>query len=173
MGAIGAGKTTRAVHPLLLQLFEQDCGGLIFDIKGDFGHSVERLSQQSKRAYTVIGVSEKPFNLLDGLSPEIAASFLKSTFLLSGGNGRQDSFWVDTATELCRHVLGMLSFTPENYSLHGLYCYLFDKSSEAEFNESLKRHCLPLMSLKIDSLPAIKIIMKIFLAVLMKNCNRV
>jgi len=36
LGATGSGKTTRAVQPLLLQLLEQQCGGLIFDIKGTF-----------------------------------------------------------------------------------------------------------------------------------------
>lgn len=35
LGGIGSGKTTCVMQPLLLQCLEQDCGGLIFDIKGD------------------------------------------------------------------------------------------------------------------------------------------
>jgi len=136
LGATGSGKTTRAINPLLLQLLEQQCGGLIFDIKGDFHQTVEALSQKTDSSYTVIGAQDKPFNLLAGLTPEIAASFLKSALLLNGGH-RQDNFWVDTATELCRHVLGVLSFLPEHYSLHGLYCYLFDKAWRHQCNEDI------------------------------------
>lgn len=126
LGAIGSGKTTRAVHPFLIQLLDQQCGGLIFDIKGDFHQAVNRFAEITKRNYSVLGPTQTPFNLLAGLPPEIAASFLKSAFLLSGN--RFDSFWMDTATELCRNALGVLSFLPEHYSLHGLHCYLFDNA---------------------------------------------
>ena len=37
LGGIGSGKTTRAMNPLLLQLLDQDAGGLIFNIKGNVG----------------------------------------------------------------------------------------------------------------------------------------
>lgn len=79
-------------------------------------------------------------NLLQGLSPEIAASFLKSAFLLGSGS-RPDSFWIDTATELSRNTLGLLSFTNSHYTLQGLYSYLFDPEAkeiiDAELNEVL------------------------------------
>lgn len=127
LGAIGSGKTTRAVHPLLIQLLDQLCGGLIFDIKGDFHRAVETFAKKTGRNYRILGPNREPFNLLAGLSPEIAASFLKSAFLLSG-SGRLDNFWIDTATELCRNALGILALLPEHYHLHGLYSYLFDES---------------------------------------------
>ncbi len=138
LGATGSGKTTRAVQPLLLQLFEQQCGGLIFDIKGDFYQTVEKLSSYTNRPYTVIGAQDKPFNLLTGLPPEIASSFLKSAFLLNG-NHRHDSFWVDTATELCRNVLGVLSFLPQHYSLCNLYAYLFDESFAQDLHQQIDK----------------------------------
>ena len=72
-------------------------------------------------------------NLLQGLSPEIAASFLKSALLLAG-NGKADSFWVDTSVEVCRNTLGILSFLPQHYHLNSLYLYLFDK----EFQKAIK-----------------------------------
>lgn len=125
LGAIGSGKTTRAIHPFLLQLLDQQCGGLIFDIKGDFHKAVETFTSLTKRSYQRIGPGQQAFNLLSGLTPEIAASFLKSAFLVAG-NQQTDSFWIDTATELCRNALGTLSFLPTHYTLHGLYCYLFD-----------------------------------------------
>lgn len=132
LGAIGSGKTTRAMHPLLIQLLEQDCGGLIFDIKGDFKKAVHACAAMSRRQVATIGVGAAPFNLLAGLSPEMAASFLKSALLLGGG-GKQDSFWLDTAAELCRNALGVLQSTA-HYHLSGLYRYLFDQDFQDEIN---------------------------------------
>ena len=130
LGAIGSGKTTRAVNPLLVQLLAQDCGGLVFDIKGDFGGTVAALASEAGRAVRTIGPGHERMNLLDGLTPEVAASFLKSAFLLSAGRG--DRFWVDTAAELCRNALGVLRYLPGRYALDGLYRYLFEpKTREA------------------------------------------
>lgn len=136
LGAIGSGKTTRAIHPLLLQLLDQGCGGLIFDIKADFKQAVAHYADLTQRTYTALGVGHLTCNLLHGLTPEIAASFLKSTLLL-GGSSRQDSFWVDTAGELCRHALGVLAFLPEHYTLQGLYSYLFDPNWQQDLTEQL------------------------------------
>lgn len=137
LGAIGSGKTTRAMHPLLLQLLDQDCGGLIFDIKGDFKKAVLFFSSITKKHPIFVGVNQKPLNLLEGLSPEVAASFLKSALLLAGGS-KSDSFWIDTGVELCRNALGVLSFIPEHYTLRGLYCYLFDKAFGQEIDQQIK-----------------------------------
>lgn len=136
LGAIGSGKTTRAVHPLLIQLFDQDCGGLIFDIKGDFKAAVFQFSEMVGFSPTLIGVSEQPMNLLAGLTPEMAASFLKSALLLGGGV-KLDSFWTDTATELCRNTLGILSFIPKHFHLNGLYRYLFEKPFQEEVDQQI------------------------------------
>ena len=41
IGGTGSGKTTRVINPLLWQLVRYPwVGGLIFDIKGDFGNAV-------------------------------------------------------------------------------------------------------------------------------------
>lgn len=134
MGAIGAGKTTRVINPLLLQLLDQDCGGLIFDIKGDFKKAVKDAASMTQKELMIIGVGQVPLNLLAGLSPEMASSFLKSALLLSG-SGNLDSFWIDTATELCRNMLGVLSFFPEHYHLRGLYQALFDEDFQTLLND--------------------------------------
>jgi type IV secretory pathway TraG/TraD family ATPase VirD4 len=126
MGGIGTGKTTRAVQPLLLQLLDQECGGLIFDIKGDFKKAVHTLAGVVEKPVITIGPSQVGMNLLQGLSPEVASSFLKSAFLLSG-ESRENPFWINTATELCRNALGVLSFLPGNYNLVALYRYLFER----------------------------------------------
>lgn len=138
LGAIGTGKTTRAVHPLLMQLLDQECGGLIFDIKGDFQKAVMEFAKATQRDVTVIGIKAKKMNLLAGLTPEVAASFLKSIFMLnSKSNG--DSFWIDTATELCRNSLGVLSVVPEYYSLQGLYQYLFDFKERLDIENKIAK----------------------------------
>lgn len=136
LGAIGSGKTTRAMHPLLLQLLDQDCGGLIFDIKGDFQTAVFTFAEHAGRKITRFGPGFERINLVAGLTPEIAASFLKSAFLL-GGKGHHDPFWIDTATELCRNTLGLLSFLPAYYSLQGLYLYLFDTEERLQVDQKL------------------------------------
>jgi type IV secretory pathway TraG/TraD family ATPase VirD4 len=136
LGAIGSGKTTRAIHPLLIQLLDQGCGGLIFDVKGDFKQAVHTFSEMVGKKPVVIGPLHSHMNVLSGLTPEVAASFLKSAFLLSNNNPK-DGFWIDTATELCRNSLGVLTFLPDHYSLHGLYNYLFDTEYKTERDHEL------------------------------------
>lgn len=142
LGGIGSGKTTRMMQPLLVQLLDQSCGGLLFDIKGDVKHAVCALSETTQTRVVLIGPHQQPMNLLDGLTPEVAASFLKSTFLLGGS--KLESFWVDTATELCRNTLGILSFAPERYSLQGLYAYLFDDEARDAHQEALNQQLVTL-----------------------------
>lgn len=129
LGGIGSGKTTQLIHPLLGQFLDQNCGGLIFDIKGNFGRAVKALSDATgygSRLF-VIGPEHLSINLIEGLTPEIAASFLKSCLMLGGGTD-MNQFFTDTATELCRISLGVLSFIPEAYNLYSLYRYIFDES---------------------------------------------
>jgi type IV secretory pathway TraG/TraD family ATPase VirD4 len=139
MGGIGSGKTSRTIHPILMQLVDQDCGGLIFDIKGNFHHAVNTIFEVANRTNQLkiigeIGGKGRSFNLIEGLTPEIAASFLKSSLMLSGTRAA-DSFWLDTASDLCRNILGVLSFLKEHYNLSSLHEYLFDKKHRDMINE--------------------------------------
>lgn len=138
LGAIGSGKTNSVMHPLLLQLLDQDCGGLIFDIKGDFQTAVLAIAKALNREITIIGVNQCKMNLLAGLTPEVASSFLKSIFTLNAHH-QTDTFWLDTAVELCRNALGVLSFLPEHYSLSGLYAYLFDLEARNALDEQITK----------------------------------
>jgi len=133
LGGIGSGKTTGVMLPLLLQCMDQDAGGLLFDIKGDLKAAVTQFSTVTHKQTEWIGPSYGQLNLLTGLTPEIAASFLKSVFLLHQG-GHTDGFWVDTATELCRNTLGILSFIPDHYNLYELYGYLFHTDTRERLN---------------------------------------
>lgn len=86
------------MQPLLLQCLDQNCGGLIFDIKGDVKVVVTKFAAATNKTLLFLGPGYHKINLLAGLTPEIAASFLKSAFLLNG-KGNSDSFWVDIATQ--------------------------------------------------------------------------
>ena len=136
LGGIGSGKTTCVMQPLLLQCLDQQCGGLIFDIKGDVKEAVQAMARITKRELIILGPKQRKMNLIEGLTPEVAASFLKSAFLL-GGKGNLDSFWVDTASELCRNTLGMLSFLPNRYNLQSLHQYLFELDSHDAMNQEI------------------------------------
>lgn len=134
LGGIGSGKTTRAIQPLLVQLLNQDAGGLIFDVKGDFKTAVNSIAVEVGRDVTIIGPDQTKMNLLTGLTPEIASSFLKSAILMNDGSPK-DKFWIDTAEALCKNALGVLSFFPGRYNLSELYTYLFDSGVREGINE--------------------------------------
>lgn len=133
LGAIGSGKTSRAIRPIMLQLFAQGCGGLIFDIKGDVKDTATKFAQVTGHNLKIIGVQQSKINLLAGLTPEIAASFLQSAFLLNQ-SGKMDGFWIQTGGNLCRNALGVLSHLPEYYNLESLSAYLFDKAFKDEID---------------------------------------
>ncbi|WPX97492.1 type IV secretory system conjugative DNA transfer family protein [Candidatus Bandiella euplotis] len=128
LGGIGSGKTSAVMQPLLLQMLDQKCGGLIFDIKGDVKNIVLAFANKTSRNISIIGPNNLKINLLAGLTPEIASSFLKSSLLLAN-QGHLDLFWIDTAAELSRNILGLLSFIPDHYHLAALYGYIFDKDA--------------------------------------------
>jgi hypothetical protein len=141
-GGIGSGKTTRAINRYASQSLKQNCGMLAFDVKGDYFQTLETLAHAARRTMTTIGVGAQPMNLLEGMTPEVAASFLKSALILAAGSG--DKFWIETATELSRNVLGVLSFFPEHYSLNGLYRWLFDPDWHDEMVQAVERRALQL-----------------------------
>lgn len=128
LGGTGSGKTTAEMQPLLDQSFRQDCGVLAFDVKGDFEPAFRALAARAHREVETIGVGGKPLNLLEDLSPEIAASFIKSALLLAGNTSSDAVFWNELATELSRNALGILSYLPRHYTLTALYNYVFDGS---------------------------------------------
>ncbi|MBC5804424.1 MAG: type IV secretion system DNA-binding domain-containing protein [Candidatus Eremiobacteraeota bacterium] len=141
-GGIGSGKTTRGINRLVAQALLQHCGILAFDIKGDYYHTLRELAERTGRPFITIGVHARGLNLLEGLTPEVAASFLKSALLL--GSGADSKFWIETGTELARNVLGMLRFVPEAYSLNGLYRWLFDEQDRKQLSAALDKKLVTL-----------------------------
>ena len=141
-GAIGSGKSTQIMLPTAAQALAQDAGMFVFDVKGDFGADFVELARRAGRDVVTIGTRRdggRPCNILADLAPEMAASFLKSAFLLAGHSGGSAAFWVDQATELARNVLGVLSHFPEHYTLHGLHQYVFVEGFRDRLSPSTAR----------------------------------
>lgn len=139
-GGIGSGKTTRAINPLLKQVFEQQAGALILDIKADFAREVDYIAHLTGRSYVTVGHGGLTLNLIRGTSPELAASYLKSCFIASGSAGGSGAFFVDQAVELCRNALTLLMLTDGDYSLAGVYDLVFSAPKrEAAIAEMLSR----------------------------------
>lgn len=136
LGGIGEGKTTGAINALLLQLLDQDCGGLIFDVKGSFHETVTQLAQITNTPVVTVGPGRQRINLLAKLKPEVAADIMGSVFLMTSEN-KGDAFWVTQATNLCRGALGLLSYTQANYTLEGLRRYIFDEAFREEIDVQL------------------------------------
>ena len=151
MGGIGAGKTTRVINPLLFQLLNyQDVGGLIFDIKGDFGGAVDQFAKEAggRKVHRVgVGANCQGTNLIGGLTPQQAAGFLQSTFYLCGG-ATNDSFWIQNATALMENTLGLLSYLgKEYYTLEKAYQYIFFEEARKTIDILIRKVKLPAESL--------------------------
>lgn len=139
-GGIGSGKTTRAINPLLKQVFEQQAGALILDIKADFAREVDYIANLTGRSYITVGHGGLTLNLIRGTTPELAASYLKSCFIASGSAGGSGAFFVDQAVELCRNALTLLMLIEGDYSLAGVYDLVFSAPKrEAAIAEMLSR----------------------------------
>ena len=99
--------------------------------------SAARAVGDKGRRVTEIGPGKTHMNLLAGLSPEAAANNLKSVLLLVGSGQSESPIWVNTAGDWLQSGLGVLSFT-DNYSLYGLYKYLFDPEFHANIDAELE-----------------------------------
>ncbi len=129
-GGTGGGKTSRSINPLLRQLFMQNAGALIFDIKTDFVNDVSELTNMTGRSFKIVGDGGMTLNLFRGCTPELAASYLKSCFLVQGQGTGDGAFWVDSSTEMARHCLNVLNLLrPHQYSIAGLYDIVFDNAA--------------------------------------------
>ncbi|EBN8847913.1 type IV secretory system conjugative DNA transfer family protein, partial [Salmonella enterica] len=129
-GGTGGGKTSRSINPLLRQLFMQNAGALIFDIKTDFVNEVSALTNMAGRSFKIVGDGGMTLNLFRGCTPELAASYLKSCFLVQGQGTGDGAFWVDSSVEMARHCLNVLNLLrPQQYSISGLYDIVFDNAA--------------------------------------------
>jgi len=126
-GETGTGKTTRVINHLLVQALDFDCGGLIFDVRGDFHTTAAHAAQLTGKTIQRIGVGQLGLTLLDGLTPNTAAGFLEAAFKLLGQGEGDSAFWLSLAVARSQAALAVLFHVPGAYSLKGLYNYVFDE----------------------------------------------
>jgi len=125
-GETGTGKTTRVINHLLVQALDFQCGGVIFNVRGDFHETAERAARITGKTIQHIGVDQLGLNLLEGLTPNTAAGFLEAAFKLLGQGQGDSAFWLSLAVARTQHALSVLVHLPNAYSLKGLYRYVFD-----------------------------------------------
>ncbi len=131
-GETGTGKTTRVINHLLVQALDFDCGGLIFDVRGDFHTTALHAAQLTGKTIRRIGVGELGLNLLDGLTPNTAAGILEAAFKLLGQGEGDSAFWLSLAVARSQAALAVLFHVSGAYSLKGLYDYVFDERSRKD-----------------------------------------
>lgn len=140
LGATGSGKTTRYMLPMLNDILGQPCAAFIVDVKGDFGGSVHKLAARHSRKVTTIGVggNARPINLISGLTPDVASSFVLAVIAQTGGKGN-DAFWQDTAGAIIKNTLGILQYVPGRYSLAAVHDYLFPDPATPLLYEKIRQ----------------------------------
>ncbi len=138
-GGTGMGKTFAGVEPILYQMLQYNFGGLIFDIKGDFYKSVDKICTHTGHTVEKVGLKEGQtrLNLLTGLTPEVAAQFFTSALLLGGGIP-SDMFWVNSASSMALGALGCLKYIGK-YDLAHLYLYIFDDSARERYTDMARK----------------------------------
>lgn len=141
LGGTGSGKTSALIRPIMVQIGRyQDCGMFVLDVKGDVYEDVEKIGKRYNRRVVKLGLADDclKVNILSHLNPQLASSFLQNTFFLCGGGGGGDSFWVDSATAVIEHSLGVLKFAGKQYyNLHSLYQYIFLEDFRKEINTAI------------------------------------
>lgn len=131
LGGIGSGKTSALLNDLARQALRQNCGFLAFDVKGNYGRTLAAIAASVGRPLERIGLGGRRMNLLKDLTPETAASFLKSALLLQGLGRGTGAVYVNVAAEYAKNLFGVLSFT-DDYSLAHAYTAVFEEMALME-----------------------------------------
>jgi hypothetical protein len=130
VGGKGSGKTTRVLNVIALQAFRQGCGGLFFNIKGDVDAQLTRLAVRAGCNICVIGIGGKSVNIMAGITPDMVATYMQSLLLLVD-RSTNSSFWSTIGANLTRAVAQILYFIEGQYSLPGVYRFLFVEDFQA------------------------------------------
>ena len=146
-GGTGEGKTTCFINNLFIQLLvakNKSFGGLVFDIKGnDFVVDAQNMANTVDRELKILGVKpgQLKINLLNGLNPALATDFLKSAYILGSGARDDGDVWIKSALLLTRNVLKILTYTKNDYTIKGLYQFIFiEDERNRMLNEANSNH---------------------------------
>jgi hypothetical protein len=136
VGGKGSGKSTRVMNSIALQAFRQACGGLFFNIKGDVDVQLESLAARAGRSIRIFGIGGECGNIMDGITPDMVATYMQSLLLLVD-RSTNSSFWSTIGANLARAVAQVLYFIEGQYSLPGIYRFLFVAPFQASVMEKI------------------------------------
>ena len=146
-GSIGSGKTSSAISNILAGLIENNLGGLIIDIKGDYVDSVEKIAKKYNRENDIVKISinnEFKYNPLhDNMlsSSEMAHNIKKVLTLLSNENQSNEPFWLDKAEEYIRYFITLIkAYNNKNINFEEIHNLVISKEYiEVKIKEIKKR----------------------------------
>lgn len=129
-GGTGTGKTTSICQPLLNNLINNKCSGLILDVKGDYSNLARHFNRRNEKPFLILGVKQdcEKFNIISGISPEKLKVFIKDA-LSEYSFGNNSSYWGMNGIEDVILIYELLKGINEevNPTLADLYFYLINK----------------------------------------------
>lgn len=100
LGATGSGKTVSAMRPALKRLVEQNCSGLILDVKGDYYRLLKDICPD-KLHIVGPGDDASQTNLIAAMTDEMIEAFLLDIVKASTGNQEGAGYWGTMAVQDC------------------------------------------------------------------------
>lgn len=152
-GGTGTGKTTSICQPLLNNLINNKCSGLVLDVKGDYSNLARHFNKRKEKPFLILGIKKdcENFNIISGVSPEKLKVFIKDA--LSEYNlGNDNSYWGMNGIEDVILIYELLKGINEevNPTLADLYFYLINKEQLKDLVFQVKE-LKPKLNEKIDA----------------------
>lgn len=146
-GGTGTGKTTGVCYPAIYNLIENDCSGLVLDVKGDYTKLARQINRQQEGRIFLLGVKHDcaRFNLIAGIEPEKLKSFLE--YGVSSIRGDLSKYWGSNAIEdtvLAYEVLAEHGINPTLSDLYHMTTkhtdlYVLVKDCSEELKDKIER----------------------------------
>jgi hypothetical protein len=138
LGAVGTGKTSGCMYPYVEQLLawrardhEQKVGGLVLEVKGDFGAQVREILRRHGREqdYVEIGLdSPYCYNPLHNDLEPYALAYSIATLLNNLYGRGKEPFWQQAYTDLVKFIILLRKVVDGYTTLAEIYHYAIDES---------------------------------------------
>lgn len=100
LGATGSGKTVSVMRPALKRLVEQNCSGIVLDVKGDYYRLLKDICPD-KLHIVGPGDDASQTNLIAAMTDEMIEAFLLDIVKVSTGNQEGGGYWGTMAVQDC------------------------------------------------------------------------
>lgn len=146
LGAVGTGKTSACMYPYVEQLLrwraddpERKIGGLVLEVKGDFGAQVRSILKQAGREddYVEVGLdSGFCYNPLHNDLDPYAVAYAIATLLNNLFGKSKEPFWQQAYTDLLKFVILLRRITEGYTTLSEVYRYILE---DRQIDDDIKR----------------------------------